>query len=74
MVDPAASATGETAGPYRCLAPQTWSVLDVVRTDLRTVRLAIAAGKSDRSDRSLHPSQVAASSTIHPRGGRARAS
>jgi hypothetical protein len=33
---PAASATGETAEPHHCLAPQTRSVLDLVRTDLRT--------------------------------------
>jgi hypothetical protein len=39
--------------PVACLAPQTWSVLDFVRTDLRTLRLAIAFG--DRSDRALHP-------------------
>ena len=36
---------------------QLRSVLDFVRTDLRTVRLAIAKG--DRSDRVMHPSQVA---------------
>ena len=35
----------------------TWSVLDFVRTDLRTVRLSIANG--DHSDRVMHPSQVA---------------
>jgi hypothetical protein len=28
--------------PVAGLAPQTWSVLDFVRTDLRTLRLAIA--------------------------------
>ena len=39
------------------LGSATWSVLDFVRTDLRTVRLAIASG--DRSDRVMHPSQVA---------------
>ena len=44
------------ASPYRCLAPQTWSVLDFIRTDLRTLRLAIACG--ERSERALHPSQV----------------
>jgi hypothetical protein len=36
-----APAMGETAAPCRCLAPQTWFVLDFVRTDLRTLRLAI---------------------------------
>ena len=35
------------------LGSATWSVLDFVRTDLRTVRLAIANG--DRSDRAMHP-------------------
>ena len=39
------------------LGSATWSVLDFVRTDLRTVRLAIVKG--DRSDRVIHPSQVA---------------
>ena len=39
------------------LGSATWSVRDFVRTDLRTVRLAIAYG--DRSDRVMHPSQVA---------------
>ena len=39
------------------LGSATWSVRDFVRTDLRTVRLAIANG--DRSDRVMHPSQVA---------------
>ena len=48
---------GETAWPCRWLGSATWSVLDFVRTDLRTVRLAIAKG--DRSDRVMHPSQVA---------------
>src|SRR6476660_5006844 len=33
---------GETAWPCRWLGSATWSVLDFVRTDLRTVRLAIA--------------------------------
>ena len=51
-------AMGETAWSCRCLAPQTCSVLDLVRTERRTLRLAIACG--DRSDRTLHPSQVAA--------------
>jgi hypothetical protein len=31
------------------LAPQTWSVLDFVRTDLRTLRLAIAAWEEGAS-------------------------
>src|SRR5690348_6870800 len=31
-----------------CLAPQTWSVLDFFRRDLRTLRLAIAVGKTAR--------------------------
>ena len=53
------SAMGRTALPCHCLAPPTWSVLDFVRTDLRTERLAIACG--DRSDKALHPSQVAIS-------------
>jgi len=67
------SSDGETAGPYRGLAPQTWSVQDVVWTALRTLRLAIAiwvkgaswraqgwAGENgDRHDRALHPSQIA---------------
>ena len=39
------------------LGSATWSVLDFVRTDLRTERLAIACG--DLSDRVMHPSQVA---------------
>ena len=39
------------------LGSATWSVPDFVRTDLRTVRLAIACG--DLSDRVMHPSQVA---------------
>ena len=30
---------GKTAGPCRWLAPQTWSVLDFIRTDLRTLRI-----------------------------------
>jgi hypothetical protein len=61
--------------PVAGLAPQTWSVLDFVRTDLRTLRLAIAtwekgvswraqgwAGENgDRSDRVMHPSQIAKS-------------
>jgi hypothetical protein len=38
----AASARGGTAWSYHCLAPQTWSVPDSVRTDLQTLRLAIA--------------------------------
>ena len=29
----------KTAGPCRWLAPQTWSVLDFIRTDLRTLRI-----------------------------------
>ena len=33
---------GKTAWSCRCLAPQTWSVPDSVRTDLQTLRLAIA--------------------------------
>ena len=63
----------KTAWLSRCLAPQTWSVQDCVRTDRRTLRLAIAtwekgaswrtqgwAGENgDRSDRAMHPSQVA---------------
>jgi hypothetical protein len=71
---------GEAARPYHCLAPQTWSVLDFVRTDLRTLRLAIAtweegaswraqgwAGENgDHSDRALHPSQVASKSVALP--------
>ena len=36
------------------LGSATWSVLDLVRTDLRTM-LAIATG--DRTDRTMHPSQ-----------------
>jgi len=51
--------------PYRCLAPQTWSVLDVVRTDLRTLRLAIA--QRDRNDGPCDPPQVAANPTIQHR-------
>ena len=47
--------------PVRCLAPQTWSVPDFVRTDLRTVRLAIAC--SDRSHRALDPRK---SQTVTP--------
>ena len=39
------------------LGSATWSVPDFVRTDLRTVRLAIACG--DLSDKVMHPSQVA---------------
>jgi len=39
------------------LGSATCSVRDFVQTDLRTVRLAIAKG--DRSDRVIHPSQVA---------------
>ena len=35
------------------LGSATWSVPDFVRTDLRTVRLAIVKG--DRSDRVMHP-------------------
>jgi hypothetical protein len=68
-----APAMGETAWPFRCLPPQTWSVRDFVWTDLQTLRLAIAtwekgaswraqgwAGENgDRSDRALHSSQVA---------------
>jgi hypothetical protein len=49
---------GKTACSYRCLAPQTWSVPDFVRTDLRTVRLAIACG--DRRDRAMHPRKAQA--------------
>jgi hypothetical protein len=52
--------------PVRCLAPQTWSVPDFVRTDLRTVRLAIAC--SDRSHRAA-PSQVADGHPNSPLGG-----
>jgi hypothetical protein len=56
MVSPA-PAIGRTAWLYRCLAPQTWSVQDFVRTDLRTLRLAIASG--DRTNSALHLSHVA---------------
>ena len=52
-----APAMGETAWPYPCLAPQTCSVPDFVRTELQTLRLAIAP--SDRRDRAMHPSQIA---------------
>ena len=37
----------------RCLAPQTCSVLNFVRTDLRTLRLAIAFG--DRIEGTKRP-------------------
>jgi len=37
---------GETAWRGRCLAPQTWSIPDFVRTDLQTLRFAIAARES----------------------------
>ena len=57
--------------PWRCLAPQTWSVPDFVRTDLRTLRLAIA--KSDRSDRTLYPRKSQAV-TPHPQMGVRRTS
>jgi hypothetical protein len=59
-----APAMDEALGSCHYLAPQTCSVLDYVRTKLRTVRLAIACG--DRSDKALDPSQVA-QSTIHLR-------
>ena len=39
------------------LSSATRSVLNFVRTELRTVRLAIACG--DRSKGAMHPSQVA---------------
>jgi hypothetical protein len=39
--------------PCRYLAPQTWSVLDFVRTNLRTLRLAIAGG--DHSNSTMQP-------------------
>jgi hypothetical protein len=55
MVTPAQRRVKRTA--LSLLGSATWSVPDFVRTDLRTVRLAIARG--DRSDRALHPSQVA---------------
>src|SRR5687767_14572329 len=53
--------------PVRCLAPQTWSVPDFVRTDLRTVRLAIAC--SDRSHRALHPRKSQTVTPNSPPGG-----
>jgi hypothetical protein len=43
------STTGETAGPCRCLAPQTCSVLDLVRTELQTLRLAITSWEKGAS-------------------------
>jgi len=46
---PSCSAMGETAWSCPCLAPQTCSVPDSVRTELRTLRLAIAC--RDRTDR-----------------------
>jgi hypothetical protein len=33
------------------LAPQTWSVLDCVRTDLRALRLAIATWENGAEER-----------------------
>jgi hypothetical protein len=50
------------------LGSATRSVPDFVRTDLRTVRLAIACG--DRSNSAMHPSQVAGgdTSTFQHRG------
>ena len=44
------------------LGSATWSVLNFVRTDLRTGRLAIAYG--ERSHRAMHPSQVAVRSDM----------
>ena len=44
-----AQAMDNPAGLYPGLAPQTWSVLDFVRTDLRTLRLAIAAWEKGAS-------------------------
>jgi len=68
-------AMGKTALPCHYLAPPTWSVPYFVGTDLRTERLAIATWEKgaswraqgwegdnvDRSDKALHPSQVAIS-------------
>jgi hypothetical protein len=53
--------------PVRCLAPQTWSVPDFVRTDLRTVRLAIAC--SVPQPQGYAPSQVADGHPNSPLGG-----
>ena len=48
---PSCSAMGETAWSCPCLAPQTCSVPDSVRTELRTLRLAIAAWEEGASRR-----------------------
>ena len=48
---PSSSAMGETAWSCPCLAPQTCSVPDSVRTELRTLRLAIAAWEEGASRR-----------------------
>ena len=57
------SALDKPHGPIVCLAPQTWSLPDYVRTDLRTLRLAIACG--DHNDRAMHHRKCAATLPIH---------